>query len=407
MEILVGLRKLHDGQAGVLSEADRFNVVACGRRWGKTSLGIDLALRAVLDGVPVAWGAPHYKFLAEPFREIKRRLGPVCRRSATDEKRLEALTGGSIDFWTLSDENAGRGHRYGLWVIDEAAMVPRLKSVFEEAIRPTLTDLGGSCWLLSTPKGRGFFWRLFERGRSGEAGWKSWQLPTCGNPAIDPGEVDSAKAMLPGLVFRREYLAEFVADEGRVFRGVLECVGKSRRVEPTGGGHRYVAGIDLGRLQDWTVVTVLEDGVRQVWFERMRGDSWERQVSRLSEVCSRFGCPAVVDATGLGDPVCEMLRAKGVVVDGVRFTSGVKEQLVQTLALALERGSLELLDEPVQTEELLNFGYESLDGRVRLEADHGHDDCVVALALALKGRYLENPRVLFGRVRDSEEDYGG
>ena len=51
-------------QQQVIDEAKRFNgfnVLACGRRWGKTLLGIDRLINQALEGKPVAWFAPNYK----------------------------------------------------------------------------------------------------------------------------------------------------------------------------------------------------------------------------------------------------------------------------------------------------------------------------------------------------------
>ncbi|MDI9639713.1 hypothetical protein QPK87_04775 [Kamptonema cortianum] len=393
--------RLRSYQAKVRDEAARFNVLACGRRWGKTWLGCRLAVDAARRGRPVAWGAPNYKYLREPFRFLRRELGDEIRFASWTDKRIELKTGGSIDFWTLSDSDAGRGMRYKLWIIDEAAMVRELEVVFLESIRPTLSDLVGDAWFLSTPKGRGFFYQCFLHGQNEDRPeWRSWQRPTSENSRIAKDELLAAEELLPHDSYRQEYLAEFCAGDGTVFRDVLSAIDEGR-VESGGvDKHKnYRAGVDLARLRDYTVITVLDEDGRQVWFERMRGASWESQIERVKQVCERFGCDAVVDASGLGDPIVERLVSVGVNVIPYRFTALSKESLVQNLTLKLERGQLRLMDLKVQTDELIDYQYVSLAGGLAKTGapPGGHDDCVMALALAAWGSGFAKPDVWVGR----------
>lgn len=112
--------------------------------------------QAVLDGFPVAWFAPSYKYLTEAWREFERALKPVVVRKNATEHRIELVTGGSIDFWSLKDEDAGRSRKYKRVVVDEAAQVKNLEECWNGAIRPTLTDLKGDADLLSTPRAQLF-----------------------------------------------------------------------------------------------------------------------------------------------------------------------------------------------------------------------------------------------------------
>ncbi len=359
-------------------------MVACGRRWGKTTLGIHLARAAVDQGFPVAWGAPHYKYLGEPFRTLNRELKPHAARSSRTERRIELRSGGSIDFWTLSDSDAGRGHKYKLWIIDEAAMIPHLEQVFQEAIMPTLVDLRGSAWMLSTPKGRGFYYECFRKGQDEEeSDWRSWQMPSATNPYLPAEEIERARLSLPHRVFAQEMLAEFGRDDDTVFENVEECGGSVPRDEPD-RSRTYLAGVDLARHQDFTVVAILDDQGNQVFMDRFRRLSWSRQVARVADACRRFQAVATVDATGVGDPLIEQIRAAGVDVRPFSFTGPSKQALIDHLALALEQKQIRLLDDKTQMNELLSYrSYRLPGGGIGTSAPSGgHDDCVIALALA-------------------------
>lgn len=210
-------RILHENQVKVKEEARRFNVVACGRRWGKTILGQELVLDDLQKGKLIAWGAPTYKLLEEPMRDLFKLLEPHARRSSKTDKVIEMPNGGRVDFWTLKDEDPGRGFRYHKWIIDEAAMIDGLSHIWQASIRPTLTDFKGGLWMLSTPRGPvGFFAERFREGQ-GDGNWKSWRMPTVTNPHIDDDEVEEARRQVTESVFRQEYLAEFVMPAGAVF----------------------------------------------------------------------------------------------------------------------------------------------------------------------------------------------
>ena len=138
-KIELQLPEPHTGQQELEKNMKRFNVVACGRRWGKTEFQIIRAIKRALNGEYYGWFAPNYKFLDEPFRKIIKYCKPAIKRSNATDRVIEFITGGQIEFWTLEDENAGRGRKYHEVGIDEAGLVNNLGVIWREAIRPTLS----------------------------------------------------------------------------------------------------------------------------------------------------------------------------------------------------------------------------------------------------------------------------
>lgn len=390
-EIRLTLPRLHPGQTSVVSERARFNAVACGRRWGKSYLGVRAATHPLLDGCPVGWFAPNYKFLAEAWRNLRRVLLPVTSDVNKSERRIELITGGTIDFWSLVDGDAGRSYKYKRVVIDEAGLVKDLETAWHEAIRPTLTDLKGDAWLLGTPKGRNFFWQAFQNGQDPlNTDWASHTAPTVSNPCIPDieAEVEAARLGMPERSFQQEYLAAFLEEGGGVFRNVAASVDRGRAAnEPRQAGRRYTLGVDLARVEDFTVLSVLDDTGRQVYHDRFNQINWGRQVGAIVETAKAYGASVVMDSTGVGDPIFEAVRGEGVSVTGFQFTNASKEALIDNLAMMIERGALSLMDVSVQTAELQAYQYELTPSRnVRMNAPPGmHDDCVIALALSAHG----------------------
>src|SRR5438105_1036089 len=129
--IALNLPALHPAQVQVIQQSKRFNVLCCGRRWGKTVLGIDQLIHPALQGKTVAWFSPTYKLLADTWRELRATLAPITRDKSEQEKRLELINDGVIDLWSLDNPDSGRSRKYAAVVVDEAAMLPTLEQAWQ------------------------------------------------------------------------------------------------------------------------------------------------------------------------------------------------------------------------------------------------------------------------------------
>ena len=283
----IKLMPRHAGQQCVMSEAKRFNVLACGRRFGKTTLGLDLAIDGpLLQGAPVGWFTPTYKMLLEVWREASRLLGDMAVKVNASERRIELVTGGVFEFWSLTDADVARGREYGRIIVDEAAMVKGLLASWNAVLRPTLADRQGDAWFLSTPKGMTDYHQLFKRGQSDKhTDWASWQMPTWTNPTIPQGEIEAMKRDMPPRVYQQEVEGKFIADaEGALWRQdtieryrVEEAPPLARvivGVDPAGGGPDEVGIVTAGKGADGHFY-VLDDGSMRgsphAWAQRVVG----------------------------------------------------------------------------------------------------------------------------------------
>jgi len=208
MIIDLRLLPLHANQAKILSEAKRFNVLKCGRRFGKTTLCEELITDKIIESLPVAYFSPTYKDLYNVWNRVKHILQPVTVSKDETVKQLKVLGGGTLDMWSMEDPDSGRGRKYARVIIDEAEKARHLEQAWTATIRATLTDYKGDCWFLSTPRfGSTYFKKLAKKE---DPDWKSWTFSTYDNPFIDPVEIDSAKSLLDEATFRCEFLAEDV-----------------------------------------------------------------------------------------------------------------------------------------------------------------------------------------------------
>ena len=238
-EVEITLKRLHPAQQQIWNERTRFNVICCGRRFGKSVLCEELLAspedktNGFTNGWPVAYMTPTYKMLADPWREIQDVFAPLIKKKNEQEKRLEFYNGGSLDFWSLEEPESIRGRKYKRVVLDEAAAADRhgkLKDIWTKIIRATLTDFKGDGYFLSTPKGKNnYFFKLFER-QLAYPNWKSWQFTSYDNPNLDPQEIEDAKQDLDPLTFAQEYMASFVTENLDAW---AYCFNPAKHLKPT------------------------------------------------------------------------------------------------------------------------------------------------------------------------------
>jgi hypothetical protein len=379
----------HAAQQQIINQSKRFNVLACGRRFGKTLLGIELASIAN-DGWPIAWFSPTYKMLAEVWRDCRRMLQPAITAVNVQQHRLE-LGAGSIDMWSLDSPDSARGRKYKRVIVDEAAMIPNFQEAWQAAIRPTLTDYQGDAYWLSTPRGMNFFKQGFDYGQDPlMVDWASWQFPTTSNPYISVDEVQKAKEELPELTFAQEYLAEFLRSDGAVFRNIMPNLTAPLNPQPPEhSGHRIVSGLDWGQKHDFTAHSIgCADCKCELELDRFNKIEWAFQRGRVKAACDKWAISHILaEHNSIGSPNIEALQAEGLPVIAFETTALSKGPLIQSLALALERCECQWLNNPIATAELV--AYESkvsaITGRATYSAPEGmHDDTVIARALMLK-----------------------
>lgn len=222
---MVRLPKPFQHQREILNSDARFKVVVCGRRWGKTALGLmavllghgsDGRFRGALSGGKVWWVAPSYGIAQELWLDLCRACAPVMLRKSEVLMRIDLPGGGSVRI--RSAENPQSLVAVGLdgVVIDEAGIVDGL--AWRESLRPALSDRLGWAIFIGTPKGYNWFHDLFvTAGGDDAAQWQRWQRPTSDNPIIQPAEIADAKLTMGIRLFAQEYQANFIGIEGAEF----------------------------------------------------------------------------------------------------------------------------------------------------------------------------------------------
>ncbi len=380
----------HPGQSAIHLCRARFRTVCSGRRFGKTlCLAGELLDRGGGEqGGDYGWIAPTYNVAErgiEAFRQIAEGFVTITGRTPAKVEFIGLH--GPVRIWFLSADNPDniRGYGFQGLVVDEAASIP--PDVWNYVLRPTIGQTMGWAVLISTPKGRNWFFDMFTRGMDPrEKDHKSFKFPSIASPYFPQQEWEDARRTLPQDVFRQEYEAEFLEDSAGVFHNIEACLVESTK----GGAGETVIGCDIAKHTDFTVLIAMDSQTGHAFdTERFNRLDWPIQKERIVSFTRKHRGRLILDATGAGDPIYDDLVRVCPSITPFKFTNHSKVELIQRLIVAVEQGRVHWPNAwEVLTNEMKRYEYRiSANGSITYTAPEGyHDDCVIALALANKFR---------------------
>lgn len=375
----------------------RFVVAVMGRRAGKTMAAARLSGMAALRGQRVFWGAPTHDTASLGREKLHKMFRGVIDRQTLIPADTTFLGGGKVQFRSFDRPGAALGRAVDLAIIDEAARVKR--QIIYEDLLPTTADTGGKIVAITTPRGRrSWVFEWVQRANGGDPLYAVVNGPSTENPSPEIAEFCAmARVNMPEVLFRQEILAEFVEGEGAVFRRIRECATVPGWADVPAPSASYVIGCDVAKHQDWTVLYALDTNSGQIHgCDRFHHLDWPATEARIATFAARWGGTVWLDSTGVGDAVFDRLAAAGVPVQPFVFGNESKSKLVIALMTAMEQGDIAYPADPTLVGELEAFEYEELpSGKFSYSAPEGlHDDCVMALGLAVWGWTRHTPMVL-------------
>ncbi len=382
----------HPAQAEIFDDPARVKVIVKGRRLGLTRGYANHACEKMLDGLsPVLWvdtvNSNIDRYVERYFYPVLRTLPKQYWTWRQQKKELE-LFGRKLDFRSADQPERIEGFGYKLILLNEAGIILNDAYLWENAILPMTLDYNPNIIIGGTPKGKNLFFQLATKAQDRQdpkyRDWKYFHKTSYDNPFIDRADIDALAAEMPEAVKQQEIFGQFLDEAAGVFRNIDACIDKGARAETPVAGRNYCAGLDLAKHVDFTVLTVLDENGRQVYWNRLNQLDWPYQKQLIIQVAKDYRARMVMDSTGVGDPIFDDLRDAGLDVQGYKFTNDSKKKLVESLMLAFERGDLHLLPEKIQENELKMFEFSRTpSGLISYAAPEGlHDDCVFALALA-------------------------
>jgi len=399
----------HSGQQEVLDCQNREVIVAAGRGWGKSQLMAYIVFRELarylLDKKSFKSFiiAPTYQLTEKVFEHF---LGTFLLKYNKGLGRF--VSGGSnrpyefkysADTWiqckSTTEPNSMLGERVDLEIVDEAARIPA--KIYRQNIRPACPK--GRVYYISTPRGRNWFQDKFYALREKNA---SFQFSSTDGVYYTEEMINEEKKETPELLFRQEYLAEFVSNAGSVFQNIDKII-RDNIQEDAVPNRNYIIGIDMAETHDWTVMVVIDTSTHNVvHIDRFKGRDYPLQKQHIIAKARRYNNARIVmDASGVGKPIYEDLRQSGLMVEDFVFTGRSKKELIGKLIVAVENQYIQIPRYQILIDELKAYEYKWVNEKTGLplkEIQYGHpigftDDCVDALALAVWDLPSFKPRI--------------
>lgn len=280
-------------QKQVYTDDTRFKVIVAGRRCGKSRLSaVSLLVEGLRcpQGSAVMYVAPTQGQARQIIWDLLMELGrEVISSSHVNNMDITLINGAKIYVRGSDRPDTLRGVSLTYLVLDEVADIKA--DTWEKVLRAALSDKKGKALFIGTPKGRNWFYDMYNLGESGEdEEWKSWHFTTKDNPLIDPKEIEGAKKTLSSFAFKQEYEASFDNAGTDTFKEEWLKFGE----EPNDGNY-YIA-IDLAGFEnlsmnaqakkrlDQTAIAVVKATDDGKWFVRkIEHGRWD-----IKETCQRI-----------------------------------------------------------------------------------------------------------------------
>jgi phage FluMu gp28-like protein len=376
-------------------------IVACmGRQTGKTTTIAAKAIHHAYTNpnTTTLIISPSLRQSMIMFEKIQNQINqnPTLTKSITRKTRTTIkLTNKSQIIALPCSENLLRGYTAQLVICDEAAFMP--EQVITQIIFPMLSTTNGKAVFLSTPWGKDhFFYKAFLNPNYNIHKVKSNQ-----NPLIKPEFLQEMQQNMTREAFLMEYEAQFTEALNSYFnqdliRKTIELAQKQNlelqtNLEQTFPKGQHYAGIDFGKLHDPSVLATIkiEQNYRKLFYlhEFPLQTTYTKVIGHLNRAHKKLNFQKVlVDQTGVGEPILDEIRSQGLdCVEGVKFTTETKEQLLANMKITMEQGKLAIPYNRRLCQQINEQQYSyTKNGHIQFShPTNSHDDMLWALALAV------------------------
>jgi hypothetical protein len=261
-----------------------------------------------------------------------------------------------------------------------------------DLIRPILAENGGWALFNFTPRGLNHAYTLMQQAKDYPDTWWVGVYPVSETKALTEEALAQERAEMPRVMFEQEYECKFLEGASQFFKNLENCVYDEKTQQELQVSGDFKLGVDLAKYNDFTVITPFNLNNFIVYpQDRFNQIDWILQEAKIEAAARRFGNARVtIDSTGIGDPVVEELRRRGINIreeDVFKFTQNSRQNLLNNLAILLENRKIRIPNDNELLDELRSFTIEMNEkGRAIIKCPDGlHDDRVMSLALAVWG----------------------
>jgi Terminase-like family. len=377
----------------IVNGPEKYITVVSPRQQGKSLLLINLILYYGINnnGCKIGIVAPIYqqarKLMEDLYEAIKD--SGIVEHTNFSNHEIKLKTGSKIYFRSSEREDGLRGYTFNYLFMDEAAY--QTEDSFNKAIQPTALVHGKKVVLFSTPRGRDWFYNMFQLGQNpAHPNYASVRMEQGDNPYINQEEIQAAKQTLPEAIFRAEYKGEFLEGESMVFQN-FKTNTFNRYPNPKG---KIYIGVDLGQ-SDYTVAVAMDETGNVVEVYRENQQDWETMSNNIILLAKKYSATVMIETNSMGTVIFENIKKQYSNTHPFVTSSKSKNEIVESLILAFNEKQIAIPDEGLFPElhrelEVFEMSYNPKTRNVKYAARTPfHDDIVIALCISNYNR-LQN-----------------
>ncbi len=379
--------KQRDMVNGIITSDAKYHVACVGRQFGKSMMAMNLVLYWAINNGPckILWVSPVYSQTSKVQKELMAAIGAsgIVKSCNYSENYISLKNGSEILFRSAEKYDNIRGLTMDYGVLDEAAFMK--EDAWREAIKPVFLVRGKKVLFISTPKGKTWFYELYQLANSFEyPQYQSYTGTSYDTPYIDTSEIEEAKKTLPRNVFDQEYLAKFIDTGGEVFSNLDQC---TRDQWPRPAGKIY-CGIDLAKQEDYTVATFMDSDGKVIEVYRANAQEWSTMTRDILDLIRKHRATVTIEVNSIGDVIYEMIAKEWQDTHPFQTTSKSKTEIIEGLILDVNEANIQIPSKtlwPYLYDELTVFTYDYNPKTRSIKYGHPqgfHDDTVISLALA-------------------------
>ena len=400
----------HKGQDAIMTDFinndAKWGIVVTGRQFGKTLMAINMMIYWLLkdDKLHGAWISPYNKQVEDVFSQITSEAADLIETSSIQHKRIEFKNGSTLRFLSADNYNSIRGFTFDYGVIDEASFV---KPDALPVIRPTFAVKGKKVMIISTPKIKNWFYEYYLLGKNeDEPNYCAYHAVSTDNPYFPMEELEAAKATMTDDDIQQEYFAQFRQGGGDVFKN-FHYLCKVEQFKSSSAEPCYL-GVDIAvtKSGDASCAVILDQFGKVISVDRWRDDRTSTQIQRLRTICNNYNIQGGFIEINTERGIQQAISGEFPLVKDWMTTKKSKPEMIQHLRKDIDDGKLKLPSpqlDSVMYNELAAFSATPMsNGYIKYShPPGGHDDSVIALALAnmarVPNRYNQH-RPRFGRM---------
>ena len=372
---------------GIIESKCKYHIASIGRQFGKSLMGINLALYWAINNGPckILWISPVYSQTTKVHKELMQAIGGtnIVQSNNYSSNEIQLRNGSTIMFRSAERYDNIRGLTLDYAIIDEAAFIK--DDAYAEAIKPTLLVRGKKVLFISTPKGKNWFYNLYQLGLSPDyPNYKAYAGSSYDTPYIEKKEIEDAQRTIPKNVFQQEYLAKFIDSGGEVFTDI----DNNTLPAYTPAQGKVYCGIDLGKQEDYTVATFIDSKGKVIDIYRNNKQEWTTMTQDILVLIRKYNATTMVEVNSIGDVIFEQIKRQWSDTHPFVTSSKSKNEIIEGLILDMNNAEVNIPSKelfPPLYSELSVFTYEYNPKTRNIRYGHPaglHDDTVISLAIA-------------------------